>query len=474
MREQLNIIITGKSGVGKSSFLNYLVGKQVFEVGDGNPITQQYFDSVKYTSPNSVVYNLQDTKGIEPTTSAEHRDTIFHKIKKCDQSNNVFEWIHTVYYCFSASSKRIEQFEISFIKELMEKVTVVLLLTKKDLVTDSDLLMLKKQIYEEFGTEIQVIPVCSVREVTRKGKTNPEGREEVLKISFLGLWNNLASKIPFEISHKLKENSTDVDLHGHKVLTKKWEQIFKRKQYKLYLKDLFNFPSLKKLELNGLTKKDIIVLKSLLRGIEMLLRGVAEKLDEVLVESKEIQKSILFFYEKIYGEKMKNLFSDLSENKMRNILRLLSEEKNIYEVNRVKSSLLNSTLESMILSVVFMPRKIITQAAYKEFTINLSNSMERLFSELSEFEEIYKTELYNYGQYCIREIDKELKVENSMINNLNELTRDEQKYLQLLKEYLSNGNIDEKKRIEIDRFRRVLNIKDVRAGLIEDFLRSTL
>ena len=43
--ESLNIIIAGKSGAGKSSFLNYLIGENHFKVGEGMPVTQDYFDA---------------------------------------------------------------------------------------------------------------------------------------------------------------------------------------------------------------------------------------------------------------------------------------------------------------------------------------------------------------------------------------------------------------------------------------------
>lgn len=38
-----NIAIVGKSGIGKSTLLNYLFGKEVAKTGTGEPVTKQGF-----------------------------------------------------------------------------------------------------------------------------------------------------------------------------------------------------------------------------------------------------------------------------------------------------------------------------------------------------------------------------------------------------------------------------------------------
>ena len=172
-------------------------------MGEGSPVTQTYFEDYSYVVPDTgVLYHLYDTKGIEPTTTSECRKVILDEIKKRDNLS-IFEWVHTVYYCFDASAKRIQPFEINFINELKQYVSIVILLTKKDLVLREDLNALISQIEKEINKEVQIVPVCNVEQRTRKGVSHREGKEEVLKASFLGLWEKLANTHPYKIVEPL-------------------------------------------------------------------------------------------------------------------------------------------------------------------------------------------------------------------------------------------------------------------------------
>ena len=47
MKKYANIMLLGRTGVGKSSFINYLVGKDVCRVATGMPVTQG-FETYEY------------------------------------------------------------------------------------------------------------------------------------------------------------------------------------------------------------------------------------------------------------------------------------------------------------------------------------------------------------------------------------------------------------------------------------------
>ena len=59
MDKSVNILVLGKAGVGKSSFLNYLVDKDVFETGIGEPVTKAGFHETSYLDEKTgISFNL--------------------------------------------------------------------------------------------------------------------------------------------------------------------------------------------------------------------------------------------------------------------------------------------------------------------------------------------------------------------------------------------------------------------------------
>lgn len=224
---RLNIVVVGRSGVGKSSFLNYAAGKKVFETGMGDPVTQSYFDVIDVNIPQkNVVYSLYDTKGLEAGNTEEWKKAIYSEIERRDESDNIYDWFHTIIYCIDASSKRIQPFEINAVKELAEQGSVLVLLTKKDLVTPDILDSLKKQLLSEVGDKVQVLSVCSVSTRTRKGESKASGLEDVLRVSFLGLWEKAAKMLPLRaikdfvcVNQTLEVNKDLVNLCAVATLT---------------------------------------------------------------------------------------------------------------------------------------------------------------------------------------------------------------------------------------------------------------
>ena len=66
-RGNLNIVLMGATGVGKSSLVNAIFGDNIVESGNGVPITQHL---EKITIPNKSI-TLWDTKGIESESYEE-------------------------------------------------------------------------------------------------------------------------------------------------------------------------------------------------------------------------------------------------------------------------------------------------------------------------------------------------------------------------------------------------------------------
>lgn len=123
-----NIMIAGKTGVGKSTLINAIFREKLVETGTGKPVTQH----LQRISKDSVPVTLFDTKGLELTELAreEVRNEISNEIEKREKSKDINEHIHLMWYCISYESYRIEQEEIEWIQMFSKKMPVILVLTQ--------------------------------------------------------------------------------------------------------------------------------------------------------------------------------------------------------------------------------------------------------------------------------------------------------------------------------------------------------
>jgi len=121
----LNMILAGRTGVGKSTLINAIFGEQLAETGVGAPVTALMY---RHKRPG-IPITIYDTPGIELGQNADRvlRDYLA-EIKKnaADPQNR----IHFALYCVRASDRRFEEFEATIIRKLAQELPVVLVLTQ--------------------------------------------------------------------------------------------------------------------------------------------------------------------------------------------------------------------------------------------------------------------------------------------------------------------------------------------------------
>lgn len=124
----VNIMVIGKTGVGKSTLINNIFREKLAETGIGKPVTRH----LRKISKQGIPINIYDTRGIEldEKTQQEVRDEINNEIHRINKENNAKEYIHIIWYCINAQSNRIENYEVNWIKELSEKLPVIVVLTQ--------------------------------------------------------------------------------------------------------------------------------------------------------------------------------------------------------------------------------------------------------------------------------------------------------------------------------------------------------
>lgn len=130
----LNVVVIGKTGVGKSTLINSVFGENVAEVGLGRPVTQ----SIRKLEKEGTPLAIYDTPGLElqGNHSAENLlEQVTNLINEGIQSEDVNQAIHCIWYCINTASSRVEPTEMNFLRKLGENtkrcnVPVILVLTQ--------------------------------------------------------------------------------------------------------------------------------------------------------------------------------------------------------------------------------------------------------------------------------------------------------------------------------------------------------
>ena len=79
MNKYANIMLLGRTGVGKSSFINYLIGKDVCKAATGMPVTQGF---ATYTyNTGKIPLRIYDSKGLEVENYSNQKEEIIKFIK---------------------------------------------------------------------------------------------------------------------------------------------------------------------------------------------------------------------------------------------------------------------------------------------------------------------------------------------------------------------------------------------------------
>lgn len=496
---KLNIVVVGKAGVGKSSLLNYLVNKEIFETGAGAPVTQDYFEEhTYYDSKTSVTYTLFDTKGIEPDTLEEFSSNINQQLSHKSKSTDFGSHFHALYYCISAAGKRIEPFETDFIKKMSKVIDVVIVLTKCDLVSQQDIDALHELLEKEVGASsknvestIRITDVCNVKKVTRVGVSEAFGRKEILDHSFVGMWNTFTrskgeeikhffeffestwSRKQFYVEQKIEDIETEqlillqevndldfpptVSFEVMEKFIKNWVQkdseIFTEKNFNnmpFFL--IFKLPPFNDLKIS-LSKKDSrLLLLHYLSTVRQLVIKLQKTTFFINYEAnfrRQISE-VLEFYRVIVGERLELVPLIKSKQK-------LDEIKSLTEID-LAGALLHK-LEKLILIIYnyekfsfwqsfTLDKKI--EELFEEVNVILSKKGKHLDQLCKSFIEITNTELHQYGKLMLNK--------HSNPSN-NHLDKNEEKYIEDFLFYYEDGNnIDDIKRYFLERKRVKLGL----------------
>ena len=125
-RGHINILIAGKTGVGKSTLINSVFQGNMATTGQGKPVTQETREITKEASPVSIF----DTRGLETEKYKETLDELEKLVKERRNDPDVNRQIHVAWVCITEDSRRVEDAEINLVTMLSEYMPVIGIITK--------------------------------------------------------------------------------------------------------------------------------------------------------------------------------------------------------------------------------------------------------------------------------------------------------------------------------------------------------
>lgn len=278
MNIALNLLVMGKTGSGKSSFINYLAGEEKVKVGAGKRITEEI---IKKIDMNNFRVAMYDTRAIEIGLCWENSifasfDTIK---KKAD--------FDIILYCFSSLENDLENKEIEKIVEIRRNKKIIFVVTSDDIKRNSDNSLLRK--LKGMGyTESDFVMVNSEEKVFLTGeKSLSYGKDEVFKAIKKNVEEEIAMQINSDFNIVISRRIPMWSLRCKNEL-KSNKSFFKMKDERKDEDDLVDdFNRYLKETEEALNDELKDILKKTYKKYEVLYdKSILKKCDDIMVTSK--------------------------------------------------------------------------------------------------------------------------------------------------------------------------------------------
>jgi uncharacterized protein (DUF697 family)/predicted GTPase len=182
----INIIVAGKTGVGKSTLINSIFRGEFARTGSGRPITKRIEEIKKPGHPLTII----DTKGLEVSDYEKIKDDLYNYIKERLLSDDQNEHIHIAWLCIAANGDRIENAEIDLCNMLNKNnIPVISVLTKskkndnfvkeaEKLLPNSKYIIPVRAIHEQLEEVDATLPPFGIDDlITSTSKLIPEAQK---------------------------------------------------------------------------------------------------------------------------------------------------------------------------------------------------------------------------------------------------------------------------------------------------------
>ena len=125
-RGHINILIAGRTGVGKSTLINAIFQGNLATTGQGRPVTQNTREIKKEDIPISIF----DTRGLEMADFAKTMGDLQSFVRERGRNTDPKLHIHAAWICISEDLRRVEPAEEQLVEMLADYMPVITVVTK--------------------------------------------------------------------------------------------------------------------------------------------------------------------------------------------------------------------------------------------------------------------------------------------------------------------------------------------------------
>lgn len=170
-----NIIIAGKTGVGKSTLINAVFQGHMADTGQGKPVTQH----TRRITKKDVPVAIYDTKGLEVKDYKPILEELMNFVAQANGEEDPAKHIHVAWLCIAEGARRVEDAEIQLAEALSKRMPVIVVITTA--VSDQGF---KSKVEDLFPFARNVVRVNSLEQVLDGGiKLPPVGLGNLIDIT---------------------------------------------------------------------------------------------------------------------------------------------------------------------------------------------------------------------------------------------------------------------------------------------------
>jgi len=200
----VNIMLSGITGVGKSTLINAIFGEDLAETGVGAPLTQ----NIAVYEKEGVPLRVYDVRGLEldPAVQKNARAEVKRLVRASRITETTSDDIHLMWYCVASEAGRLQEREIAFINDLAQTIDVIIVITQSYDEEKTRALMAHMEMKRQEGAlhVKAIVPVIAVNKAMRGQVVEKVGLQELADLSYEML--PAAQKRAFAAAQRLSED----------------------------------------------------------------------------------------------------------------------------------------------------------------------------------------------------------------------------------------------------------------------------